>query len=245
MDAGDHQHVISIGERVSYYSETHGAWLDTTVTGHNFVDGRLQSYDLAIKRHAQVSRVRRCADVAEVATPADGGIPEALPAAGSSEMPRTSGSPEGPEGGAVHESLEPDAAELLEEPDEEPDDALSAVLGSEQNESEVDIGTQNDAPSVVSTAIPDDILDNVRHGRRVPRAARLYPPPCYCDCQEAHPREYGPRGPHVRRCQCPMCGHRSVEEGQECHIRVAVDPRFRGLVICTQCSSFCLRFLRG
>ena len=270
MDDGYFQYVIGIGTRVYYYSETHGTWFDTTVTRHNFVDGRLQSYDLAIKRHAQISRVSRCTEVpagfqrvpagfqlapladggsqeesveshaaksSEVASPADGGIPEAPTAAGSSEIPPTSGSAELPEGGIAHESLEPL---------EPPDDALSAVE-SEQNESEVDVGTQIDAPSVVSTAAPDALLVDVGHGRRAPRPQRLYPPPCYCDCQDApHRNLFPPEGaePHVRRCQCPMCGHRSVEGGQGCHVRVGVAPRSRGLVICTNCSSFCLRFLR-
>ena len=326
MDDGYFQYVIGIGTKVYYYSETHGTWFDTTVTRHNFVDGRLQSYDLAIKRHAQISRVSRCAEVpagfqgvpagfqlapladggsqeesveshaaksSEVASPADGGIPEApttaagssempptpsspevlevgaghesvdphaaefpdaaspadggIPedatAAGSSEIPPTSGSAEVPEGGAVVESLEPAAAELPEQPD----DALSAVLESEPNESEVDVWTQIDALSVVSTAAPDALLDDVGHGRRAPRARRLYPPPCYCDCHDAPHRDLFPpesAGPHVRRCQCPMCGHRSVEGGQGCHIRVGVAPRSRGLVLCTNCTPFCLRFLR-
>ena len=113
MNADDHQQIISIGESVSYYSETHGAWLVSTVLGHNFVDGRLQSYHLHIKHYAQISKVRRCSDVAEVASPADGANSVSCPAAGSSEMPRASGSPEVLEGGVPPEALEPDGAESL------------------------------------------------------------------------------------------------------------------------------------
>ena len=217
---------IDLGEPVSYYSTTHRAWLPAHITGHNYWDGMLWSYDLNIKRYALVSRVT-----------AD---PVASQAASSSHTPSILQ----PAAAAAVDPFEPVVAPGEPSAIDGAEDAVSAVSDSDSPESEVDLGTPVDAPSVASTAAPGQPIGRVGHGRRAPRPARRFAPPCGCDCHGAPNHRLGPRGGHTRRCCCPMCGHRSVERGHGCHVRVPVDRNFNGCVICLRCRNFCLGLLR-
>ena len=125
-----------------------------------------------------------------------------------------------------------------------PDDALSAVSWSESAESVVDIGPHFDTDSIASTEAPGVRLHHVRHGRRAPQPTRRFPPPCHCSCASTPAQALGPRSRLTRRCNCPMCGHRSVEQGHGCHIRMEIPLDFTGLVICPHCDDFCMAFLR-
>ena len=125
-----------------------------------------------------------------------------------------------------------------------PDDAVSAVTFSDLAESVVDIGPHFDAASITSTAAPEVPTDQVGHGRRAPRPARRYGPPCRCNCHWTSNEGLGPRSRLARRCCCPMCGHRSVEHGQGCHVRLEIPLDFTGLILCPRCRHFCMAFLR-
>ena len=125
-----------------------------------------------------------------------------------------------------------------------PDDAVSAVTFSDLAESVVDIGPHFDAASITSTAAPEVPTDRVGHGRRAPRPPRQYGPPCRCGCHSTRAEGLGPRSTLARRCSCPMCGHRSVEQGHGCHNRVEIPVDFTGVVLCPRCCHFCMAFLR-
>ena len=212
---------IGIGEMVSYYSTTHRRWVPAVVVGYHFVDGALKSYNLNIQRHAHPSRIR------------EGPMPDEPPTTGLLE------------GASSAEVADASAAALESVPSEAPDisgqdEALSAVAFSDSVESDSDIDGPLDAGSIASTEAPGV----VGHGRRAPRPARRYPQGCPCDCQRAPAGTLGPRSRRARRCCCPMCGHRRVERGHGCHVRMEVGREFRGVVICTNCRDFCLDFLR-
>ena len=225
---------IGIGENVSYYSTTHGKWLPAVVVGHNFFEGVLESYDLDIKRRALASRIAMGPVVHDLSRSSQECT---APAAG---IPPSSGSAEVADNILLHTVPEPGEPPSCDGPDE----ALSAVSFSDSVESEVDIGVQNDAPSIASTEAPGVPTHQGGHGRRAPRPARPFPPPCRCDCHNAPRESLGPHRRRMRRCSCPMCGHRSVEQGNGCHMRLEVPRHFHGLVICPRCRNFCMTFLR-
>ena len=115
-----------------------------------------------------------------------------------------------------------------------------------------------DAPSSASTRAPGDPAPREPHGHPAPRPGRElhgrarnsddpdYWAPCNCPCRDTLRSHgwLGPREPLGRRCACPMCGHRSIDEGHGCHFRVSARRHMRGSVLCGHCEPFCLRVLR-
>lgn len=58
------------GELVTYWSETYSQYMDATVVRPNYIDGKLASYDLDVKKGAMVTRVwKRCYPAAQQARP--------------------------------------------------------------------------------------------------------------------------------------------------------------------------------
>ena len=111
-----------------------------------------------------------------------------------------------------------------------------------------------DAPSSASTRAPGDPAPREPHGHPAPRPGRElhrrarnsddpdYWAPCNCPCRDTL-RSNGWLG-IGRRCACPMCGHRSIDDGHGCHFRVSGSRHVRGSVLCGNCEPFCLRVLR-
>mmetsp|Transcript_112952 Transcript_112952/g.364655 ORF Transcript_112952/g.364655 Transcript_112952/m.364655 type:complete len:737 (-) Transcript_112952:280-2490(-) len=102
---------LAVGERVAYYSETHGAWMEATIERLNVVDGTLVSCDLNIKRGAQASKIARLPEASEApaawrpTAPTAAHCAEAAVTPSSSPnaagLPAPHGHPAEPEQGAV------------------------------------------------------------------------------------------------------------------------------------------------
>ena len=234
----------AIGERVYYFSRTHGAWLPAVVLGLHMRDGIVETYDLDIKREASASMLlpgpmARDAEPPETLASSSTSVDVNQPRVGTAE-------PDEPiaqtlvesEPGAQTEVQGPEEGELREEDV----DAVSAVSAVESIESVVEIDDRVDAISLASTQAPG-LVPLRGHGRQAPRRPRTFAPPCGCDCHNVPNDLLGPRSRRAQRCACPCCGHRSVEQGQGCHYRIRVARDFAGIVICPQCQDFCAAFL--
>ena len=236
---------FAIGERVYYFSSTHGAWLPAIVLGHNYRGyGIVDTYNLDIRRGASASRLLP-GPVARDAEP-----PECVASSSTSVAANQDHASdvqtEGPQAQTLAEpdQLVPNEAQDREEGEhhEEEVEAESPVSAVESSESSVDVDDRVDAVSFASTQAPG-LLPPRGHGRHAPRSPRVFAPPCGCDCHNVPNHLLGPRSRRAQRCACPTCGHRTVEQGQGCHYRVRTSRDFVGMAICPHCQDFCTAFL--